>query len=88
MPATTEKVSLQLKWLHPAQFAGHYLAEDKGFFAEEGLEVDIKPGGPGFDPEKHRQASLRIARLTDFPGRTVSAPTRRYFLASMPARPV
>jgi NitT/TauT family transport system substrate-binding protein len=52
MPATTEKVSLQLKWLHQAQFAGYYLADEKGFFAEEGLEVAIKAGGPGVDPEK------------------------------------
>jgi NitT/TauT family transport system substrate-binding protein len=52
MPATTEKVSLQLKWLHQAQFASYYLADEKGFFAEEGLEVAIKAGGPGVDPEK------------------------------------
>src|SRR5918993_2707151 len=52
MPATTEKVSLQLKWLHQAQFAGYYLADEKGFFAEEGLEVAIKAGRPGVDPEK------------------------------------
>lgn len=52
MPSTTEKVSLQLKWVHQAQFAGYYLAADKGFFAEEGLLVDIKAGGPDVDPEK------------------------------------
>ena len=46
------RVSLQLKWLHQAQFAGYYVAEEKGYFAEEGLEVDIKPGGPDVDPEK------------------------------------
>jgi NitT/TauT family transport system substrate-binding protein len=52
MPATTTRISLQLKWVHQAQFAGYYLAEDKGFFADEGLEVDIKAGGPDVDPEK------------------------------------
>jgi NitT/TauT family transport system substrate-binding protein len=46
------RVSLQLKWLHQAQFAGYYVAEEKGYFAEEGLEVDIKPGGAHVDPEK------------------------------------
>jgi NitT/TauT family transport system substrate-binding protein len=52
MPATTTRISLQLKWVHQAQFAGYYLAEDKGFFAEEGLLVHIKAGGPDVDPEK------------------------------------
>ncbi len=37
-----EKVSLQLKWLHAFQFAGYYAAKEKGFYAAEGLDVDIK----------------------------------------------
>lgn len=53
MPARArERVSLQLKWTHQAQFAGYYLAEEKRYFAQEGLEVDIKAGGPGVDPEE------------------------------------
>jgi len=43
---------LRLKWLHQAQFAGWYLAEDEGLYREEGLEVEISPGGPDVDPEK------------------------------------
>lgn len=38
-----EKVTLQLKWLHQFQFAGYYAAQQKGFYADEGLEVDIRP---------------------------------------------
>lgn len=41
-----EKVSLRLKWLHQAQFAGYYVAKEKGFYAEEKLDVTINPGGP------------------------------------------
>jgi NitT/TauT family transport system substrate-binding protein len=41
-----DKVSIRLKWLHQAQFAGYYVAKDKGFYKEEGLEVTINPGGP------------------------------------------
>lgn len=37
-----EKVVLQLKWLHQFQFAGYYAALEKGFYAEEGLEVEIR----------------------------------------------
>jgi NitT/TauT family transport system substrate-binding protein len=33
-----------------AQFAGYYVAKDKGFYEEEGLDVTIKPGGPDVAP--------------------------------------
>jgi NitT/TauT family transport system substrate-binding protein len=39
-------VSFQLSWLHSAQFAGSYIALDRGWWAEEGLEVALLPGGP------------------------------------------
>ena len=45
-----EKVTLQLKWVTQAQFAGYYVAKDKGFYEEEGLDVEIKPGGPDIAP--------------------------------------
>jgi len=45
-----DKVTLQLKWVTQAQFAGYYVAQDKGFYEEEGLEVEIKPGGPDIAP--------------------------------------
>lgn len=44
------KVSLQLQWVHQAQFAGFYLAQDQGLYRKAGLEVDIRPGGPGIEP--------------------------------------
>lgn len=51
MPANAqEKVTLQLKWVTQAQFAGYYVAKDKGFFKAEGLDVTIKPGGPDIAP--------------------------------------
>ncbi len=45
-----EKLTLQLKWVTQAQFAGYYVAKDKGFYEAEGLDVDIKPGGPDIAP--------------------------------------
>ncbi|MBB4063221.1 ABC transporter substrate-binding protein [Gellertiella hungarica] len=45
-----DKVTLQLKWVTQAQFAGYYVAKDKGFYEEEGLDVEIKPGGPDVSP--------------------------------------
>jgi NitT/TauT family transport system substrate-binding protein len=48
--ARAEDVTLQLKWVTQAQFAGYYVAKDKGFYEEEGLDVTIKPGGPDVAP--------------------------------------
>ncbi len=45
-----DKVTLQLKWVTQAQFAGYYVAKDKGYYEEEGLDVEIKPGGPDIAP--------------------------------------
>jgi NitT/TauT family transport system substrate-binding protein len=45
-----DKVTLQLKWVTQAQFAGYYVAQDRGFFKEENLDVTIKPGGPDIAP--------------------------------------
>lgn len=38
-------VKIQLKWLPDAQFMGYYVALDKGYFKEVGLDVTIVPGG-------------------------------------------
>ncbi|MFN3824117.1 MAG: ABC transporter substrate-binding protein [Pseudorhodobacter sp.] len=48
--ASAEDVTLQLKWVTQAQFAGYYVAQEKGFYEEEGLNVTIKPGGPDVAP--------------------------------------
>ena len=45
-----EKVTLQLKWVTQAQFAGYYVAKDKGFYSDAGLDVTINPGGPDVAP--------------------------------------
>ena len=45
-----EKVTVQLKWLPQAQFAGYYVAQAKGYYKEAGLDVTIKPGGPDISP--------------------------------------
>lgn len=45
-----EQVTLQLKWVTQAQFAGYYVAKEKGFYDEVGLDVTINPGGPDISP--------------------------------------
>lgn len=49
--AKATKVTLQLKWVAQAQFAGYYAAKDKGYYKQMGLDVTIKPGGPDIIPE-------------------------------------
>ncbi len=39
-------VGLQLSWLHSVQFAGSYIAQDRGWWSEAGLDVALLPGGP------------------------------------------
>ncbi len=47
-----DKLTLQLKWVADAQFAGYYVAKAKGFYEKEGLDVTIKPGGPDINPSQ------------------------------------
>ncbi len=48
--SAAEKVTVQLKWLPQAQFAGYYVAQAKGYYKDAGLDVTIKPGGPDISP--------------------------------------
>lgn len=47
-----DPLTLQLKWVTQAQFAGYYLAKAKGFYQDENLDVTIKPGGPDINPSQ------------------------------------
>lgn len=49
--ATTapDPVTVQLKWVHQAQFAGMYVAQEKGYYAKENLAVTFLEGGQGID---------------------------------------
>lgn len=48
----TQKVTLQLKWLPQAQFMGYYVAQQKGYYKAEHLDVTILPGGSDVIPEQ------------------------------------
>ncbi len=41
-----ESVTLTLKWKHQFQFAGYYMAKEKGYYRDAGFDVDIKPRNP------------------------------------------
>jgi NitT/TauT family transport system substrate-binding protein len=50
--AHAEAVTIQLKWVTQAQFAGYFVAQAKGFYKDAGLDVTIKPGGPDINPQQ------------------------------------
>lgn len=45
-----DRVVLQLRWLHQPQFVGYHMAKAKGYYADAGLDVEIRPGGKGISP--------------------------------------
>ena len=62
-------ITLQLKWIHQAQFAGYYAAKEKGFYTEENIAITILPGGPGidyFDVLETGQADFAVVRREGF----------------------
>ena len=50
--ASKDAVTLQLKWVAQAQFAGYYAAKAEGFYDDECLDVTVNPGGPDIVPEQ------------------------------------
>jgi len=48
-PKAPDEVKLQLKWMHQAQFAGFYMAQEKGYYAEENIKITFLEGGPDVD---------------------------------------
>jgi len=47
-----DALTLQTKWVTQAQFAGYFVAKDKGFYKDANLDVTIKDGGPDVAPEQ------------------------------------
>lgn len=83
-----EPVTVQLSWLHQAEFAGLYAAEQQGYFAEEGLDVNFLEGGPEVDfmtPVVNgtaqfgisQPADLILARASGKPVRSIAVIYRR-----------
>lgn len=48
--APADKVTVQLGWFHGVEYAGFYTAVEKGYYAEENIEVTLKAGGPEINP--------------------------------------
>jgi ABC-type nitrate/sulfonate/bicarbonate transport systems, periplasmic components len=66
-------VRVVLQWVPQSQFAGYYAAKDKGFYAEEGLDVTIIPGGPDIAPAQVVASDGAEFGVAWLPGRTLAA---------------
>jgi NitT/TauT family transport system substrate-binding protein len=94
-------VSLQLSWLHSVQFAGSYIAQSRGWWQEQGLDVSLLQGGPNapVEPPVVSGAALVGISAADYTAAAVEqgAPFRilavamqknPFVVASLPANPV
>lgn len=95
------RVALQLSWLHSVQFAGSYIAQDRGWWAEAGLDVTLMSGGPNAPVEPPVVAGTALVGISaaDYTAAAVEqgAPFRilgvamqknPFVIASLPANPV
>ena len=62
LSGAAEPLRLQLRWLHQFQFAGYYMALEKGFYQQAGLDVEILEGGP----ERLKPIDALLEGKTDF----------------------
>ncbi|MFN4157796.1 MAG: ABC transporter substrate-binding protein [Gemmobacter sp.] len=99
--SANSRAALQLSWLHSVQFAGSYIAQARGYWSEQGLEVALHPGGPNAPvepPVVSGQALVGIS-AADYTAAAVAegAPFRilgvamqknPFAIASLPADPV
>ncbi|SJZ79592.1 NitT/TauT family transport system substrate-binding protein [Trichlorobacter thiogenes] len=62
-----KKATLMPLWSPQAQFAGYYVALEKGIYARHGIDLKILPAGPGYSPEqtlKNGSADFAVLWLT------------------------
>ncbi len=43
------RAAVQFGWVKTVEFAGSFIADDRGYYAAEGLDIDMLSGGPGID---------------------------------------
>jgi len=51
-PVPRQRIVFRLKWLIYSGFGVHFVAQERGLYNAQQLNVDVRPGGPGIDPLK------------------------------------
>ena len=70
--AATAPLAMQAAWINDAEFSGYFLAMDKGFYTEQGLDLTYLSGGPDVIPESAIIAARADLALTT-PDTTIRA---------------
>lgn len=70
--AATAPLAMQAAWINDAEFSGYFLAMDKGFYTEQGLDLTYLSGGPDVIPESSIIAARADLALTT-PDTTIRA---------------
>lgn len=68
-----EKVSLRLPWILNVQAAAYIMAKEKGFYEAEGLDVEIRPGGPQINPNQLVATGQDTFGANDYPNLIVGS---------------
>jgi ABC-type nitrate/sulfonate/bicarbonate transport system substrate-binding protein len=79
------KVTLQLNWYNEAEFAGYYMADAKGFYEDQGLDVTILEGGPGTPARDQVMNGITTFAVTSFAEQRTLVMERRPSVAVMSA---
>jgi NitT/TauT family transport system substrate-binding protein len=59
-----DKLTLQLKWLPQSQFMGYYVAQAKGYYKDEGIDITLLPGGSDIIPEQQVSSGVADVGVT------------------------
>lgn len=94
-------VNLQLSWTHSVQFGGSYIAANKGYWTDEGLDVSLISGGPNAPVEPPvvsgtaligisaaDYTAAAVAQGAPFKIVAVAMQKNPFAIASLPANPV
>ncbi len=71
-PLGKQPMPMQLAWVYDAEFIGYFVARDLGYFASEGIDINILSGGPDVIPESALVSGKAPLALTT-PDTTIKA---------------
>ncbi len=75
-PGALTRVNVQLGWIKNSEFAGLFVADQKGYYAAEGLDVNFISGGAGIDPMNIVRANPTYIGVVSSSGILINAVTK------------
>ena len=75
-PKALKRLNVQLGWIKNAEFAGLFVADQRGWFAQEGLDLTFISGGAGIDPINIVRANPTYIGVVSSSGALITAVSR------------